>query len=452
VTVRSDALAIARASIRAVDPRRAVLRSLRRSGSGLLVENRRVPLAFGERVHVVAVGKAASAMADAAASRLGPLVAEGLVVHRRGDPPPQCGWPEIFGAHPVPNADSRHAGERVERFVTSRPSGAFLLFLLSGGGSAILEAPAAGVRMADIAATARQLLASGAPIQAMNTLRRHLSRVKGGWLRVRAAPRPSATLAISDVVGDTPWDIASGPTVPDPTTFRDAVRAARRWAVWDRLPTGVRAYLHAGLSGQRPETPKPGDPAFRGGSFHLVATNRIALKAAERAARHRGYRAILLSRTVVGETAPVARRQAAVLRRVADEGRPWRRPAALLSGGETTVTLGASNGTGGRNQEFALACATGLRGLPAVCALSLGTDGIDGPTDAAGGIVTGETVDAARRAGVNLARALADHNAYPALVRLGGLVRTGPTGTNVMDLHVLLAGSVPQSRSRYGKK
>jgi glycerate 2-kinase len=436
MTLASDALAIARSGIRAVDPGKAVRRNLRRIRGGIRVGGSRLVLAPGGTLHLVAVGKAASAMADAAARVLGGETS-GLVVTPRGYPAPHVSLEVIFGEHPVPGPGSFAAGNRLLAFVRSLAPTDSVLFLISGGGSAVAEVPAGSLTGSDLRRTTELLLASGAPIGAMNAIRRHISALKGGQLAAALPGASYATLAISDVVGDPPEDIASGPTVGDPSRFRDALDAARRYHLEGRLPARVRHRLEEGAEGRVPETPKPTDRRLARSPFVLVASNRIALEASVAAARRRGYAAQLLSTTVVGETRPVARAFAARLLRGQRRGGPGR--LALLSGGETTVTLGRRPGRGGRNQEFALACAEPLAGSNAVV-LSLGTDGVDGPTDAAGGWVDGRTMDRALRRGVDVAEALRRHAAYEALVALGGLVRTGPTGTNVMDVHVGLAG------------
>jgi hydroxypyruvate reductase len=276
----------------------------------------------------------------------------------------------------------------------------------------------------------------------MNAVRRHMSLIKGGQLARATVARTFGTLALSDVVGDTPEDIASGPTVPDPSTYQDALEVVRRYRLASRLPARVVRHLRDGACGRWPETPKPGDPRFQGAPFVLAATNRTAIEAAAREARRRRYLPRIVSRPLVGETQPVAR---AFARRLRHLNFPHRtRARALLAGGETTVSLGPHPGRGGRNQEFSLAAAAEIAGKD-MLVLSIGTDGIDGPTDAAGGWANGGTVERAHRRGVNLGKALAKHAAYDALVSLGSLVRTGPTGTNVMDLHVGLARFPGQS-------
>lgn len=426
----SDARGILRAGVAAADPARAVRSVVRRHQRGIAVGGRPLVPGRGGSIRVVGLGKAAAAMADAAVAILG-RDTEGIVAIPRGYPAPRTGLRLARGDHPIPSRASLVAGRALLREVGSAGPADRILFLISGGGSAVAEVPVEALSIDDLARTTRVLLSSGVPIQAMNAVRRHLSLVKGGRLAAAGPPRGFATVAISDVVGDFPEDVASGPTVPDPTTYRDAVRVVERFGLRPRLPSPVLRYLADGARGRHPDTPKPSDSAFRTTVFRFGATNRTALQAAAFEAGRRGYTPRVVSSPVVGETQPAALRFARQLVRGVRRA-PW----ALLSGGETTVTLGSHPGKGGRNQEFALAAAGPIAGRPGLLVLSAGTDGIDGPTDAAGGWVDGSTVRRASARGVNVARALRRHAAYDALDRLGTLLRTGATGTNVMDLHV----------------
>jgi glycerate 2-kinase len=442
MTLDSDARRIFRAGVLAVDPARAVRANLRRQRGGLLAGTRRLSTGPGGTLRLVAVGKAAGAMLDAAVTVAG-RPCEGIAITPHGFPRGHSNRPVYFGEHPVPGAGSFRAGRRMLEFVArSHPSDA-LLFLVSGGGSAVAEVPSGRLQESDLARTTELLLGSGAPIGAMNAVRRHLSRTKGGLLAAAAPSGRFATLALSDVVGDAPEDIASGPTVPDPSTFGDALRVVRRYRLADRLPARVLRHLREGARGRVPETPKPGDRRFRSAPFVLVGSNRLALRAAALEASRRGYRTDVVDRPVTGETRPAAERFARRLTSSRARG-----PYALLAGGETTVTLSARPGRGGRNQEFVLAAAQVLAGTPTLI-LSAGTDGVDGPTDAAGGWIDGSTCERAVRLGVDIPRALVGHDAYPALERLGSLLKTGPTGTNVMDLHVGLVGPTTR-RGRAG--
>lgn len=433
MSLASDARAIFRAGVSAADPGRALRSVVQRRPRGLAIGGRGLVPGTGGQIRVVGLGKASAAMADAAASLLGRDV-EGIVAVPRGYPAPRSGVRVVWGDHPIPSRASLAAGRALLREVRAADPADRILFLISGGGSAVAELPDEPLSIRDLGETTRVLLASGAPIDAMNAVRRHLSGLKGGRLALAGPAGGFATVAISDVVGDSPEDVASGPTVPDPTTFRDALRVVGRWKLRRRLPNPVLRHLVEGSRGRLPETPKPNDPAFRGAVFRYGATNRTALEAAGRAAERRGYRTHLRSSPMVGETQPVARRFASDLLRYS-VGAPF----ALLSGGETTVTLGPSAGRGGRNQEFALAVSLPIAGRPGVLVLSAGTDGVDGPTDAAGGWVDGSTAARASARGLDISGALERHASYEALDRLGTLLRTGPTGTNVMDLHIGLS-------------
>jgi glycerate 2-kinase len=438
----SDARAIARAGIRAVDPGRAVRSVVRRYHRGLAVDGRPLVPDPGGEVRVVALGKAAGSMVDATVALLG-RTTPGVAAIPRGYPAPRSRLRVVWGDHPVPSAASVAAGRVLLEEVRTADPRDRILFLVSGGGSAVADVPAESISVTDLRRTTQVLLDSGAPIQAMNSLRRHLSSFKGGWLAKASRPGGFATVAVSDVVGDPPADVASGPTVPDPTTFQDALGAVRRWSLRRRLPEAVMRYLTDGARHTRPETPKPEDPVFKDAVYRFAATNRTALEAARTAAERLGYRTRIERAPVVGETQKAAREFASALVR-----RSVRRPFALLAGGETTVALGPHPGRGGRNQEFALAAARTVAGRPGLLVLSVGSDGIDGPTDAAGGWVGSSTVACAEKRGVRIDEALWRHATYDALRRLGTLLTTGATGTNVMDVHVGLAGRY----SGYGGK
>ncbi|MGP8158435.1 MAG: glycerate kinase [Thermoplasmata archaeon] len=430
MTLASDAERIFRAGVSAVEPARAVRANLRRQGTIVHVGSHSLRLSPEGTVRIVAIGKAAGAMADAAASVVG-RHREAIVVTPRGYPCSRTGLPVVFGEHPIPGVGSFRAGRALLRFVQDARPGDVQLFLVSGGSSPVAEVPAGALTRADISRTTELLLASGAPIGAMNVVRRHLSQIKAGQLATAVPAQVTfATLALSDVVGDVPEDIASGPSVPDPSTFRDAVAVVQRYRLVSRLPPRVTRHLSAGARGHLPETPKPGDRRLRDSPFVLLGSNLRAVHAAARMARTIGYRVEVDERPMIGETRPAAVRFADRL--LAGGSRV---PRALIAGGETTVTLGPRPGRGGRNLEFALACAQLLTGRNALV-LSAGTDGIDGSTDAAGGWVDGTTTARGPTVGADIRRALARHASYDALERLGSLLRTGPTGTNVMDLHV----------------
>ncbi|HUI38846.1 MAG TPA: DUF4147 domain-containing protein [Thermoplasmata archaeon] len=447
MTLATDAVRFAKAGIRSVDPERAVAARLAREGRTMTVGPARFRFDGAPRVHLVAFGKAAGAMAAGARHRLGRWIVGGFAVVRDRSRPRVPGLREWIGEHPLPGPGSFRAGAEAMAYVRSIPPRDVVLFLASGGASSLLEVPDGDLSASDVRRTYGQLLACGAPIGAMNTVRRHLSRLKGGGLARASSSRRLATIAISDVIGDRPEDIASGPTVDDPTTFADALRVLERFGPEGRWPTAVVAHLRRGAASER----RAGFSPRRLGAhpFVLAGSTALAVAGAATAARRAGYRTLVLSSRFTGPTADLGRWHAELLAGFARDRTPGDPPLAVVSGGESTVTLGPRPGRGGRNQEFALAAIETLGGIPSVALLSIGTDGIDGPTDAAGGVVTGTTAGSARRRGVDVARALSEHSAHDALGRLGALVRTGPTGTNVSDLHVGLVG---RRLVRYGRK
>jgi hydroxypyruvate reductase len=298
-------------------------------------------------------------------------------------------------------------------------------------------APAEGITLEDKQKITQLLLACGATIHEINSVRKHLSRVKGGGLARLAYPATVVSLMLSDVVGDDLDVIASGPTVPDSSTFKDVVEVLKRYDIWNRVPPSVRDRVDKGERGEIAETPKPRDPAFEHSSWQLVGTNLQALIAASKEAEHLGYRALILSARIEGETREVAKVHAAIAKEIRDSENPITLPACILSGGETTVTL-QGQGRGGRNQEFALASAIALAGERDVIVLSGGTDGTDGPTDAAGAIADGHTVERAREKGLDPYDYLRRNDAYPFFEALEDLLMTGPTRTNVMDVRIFL--------------
>lgn len=449
--LRTDARRIFRAALAAVEPGRAVREQLRLQGETLLAGGRPLALSPRGRLLVVGCGKAAGAMAAAVEAVLGPRLTAGVVVTKEGHGVPLERIVLREAGHPLPDERGLAAAREIEALLAGAGEEDVVICLLSGGGSALLPAPAAGIALADKVAVTELLLRSGAEIAESNAVRKHLSRLKGGGLTRLAAPARLLTLILSDVVGDPLEVIASGPTVPDPTTFADARAVLARYHLERRLPPAVRAHLAAGEKGELPETPKPGDPLFARSRHLLVANNARAVGAAAEQARALGYRPLVLTTTLTGEARHVAAVHAALAREIVASGRPLPAPACLISGGETTVTV-RGNGQGGRSQEFALAAAAGIAGLPGVLVYAAGTDGSDGPTDAAGAQADGETVRRAATAGLDPARFLENNDAYPFFRALNDLIVTGPTGTNVMDLNlVLVAGSPalsPTSTSR----
>lgn len=398
------------------------------------------PVPSFERVAVVGVGKAAMAMAGVLEARLGRPPSVGLVVVPHGYPasfPARLPRPvriEVVEAgHPVPDAAGVAAARRLLDVARVCGRGDLLIVLLSGGGSALAPATLPGVSLSDAQDTIRVLLRSGVEVGNINTVRKHLSTFGGGRLAVAAAPACVLALVVSDVVGDDASVVASGPTVPDPTRFEDALAVVRRGGLQDAIPASVLAHLTAGARDPSMETPKPGDPVFDNVVTRLVGQNADAVRAAASKARSLGYAPLIVAEGVTGEARMVGRRLAE--RALAQARGP---AACLLWGGETTVTV-RGRGRGGRNSELALSAALTLAGSERrVAFLSGGTDGIDGPTDAAGALVTPQTVSRAREQGIEARAFLDDNDAFTFFSKAGGLLVTGPTHTNVMDVQIAL--------------
>ena len=375
-------------------------------------------------------------MARAANDLFGPRIRTGLVIGPPGAGGADIPFELVVGGHPMPTAESERAGRRALEVAAALQPDEWLLVLLSGGASALMAVPAAGLTLADKQATTRHLLRAGANIHELNTVRKHLSASKGGWLAA-AAPGACRTFAISDVVGDDPSVIGSGPTVPDASTFRDAFDILQRFAgaPADAYPRAVLERMAGGVRGEMPDTPKPNDARLSRAVMSVIGGRRHAMDGASAAAASRGYHVVRIDDAVVGEarSSAVSHLRAA-LARADDVGRP----ACIVSSGETTVRV-TGDGIGGRNQEFALACARALAalGAPAMLA-SIGTDGIDGPTDAAGALVDATTLDRARAARLDPAAFLDRNDSYRFFEALGDLIHTGPTGTNVGDLQIIL--------------
>lgn len=369
---------------------------------------------------VVGLGKAAPAMCAAAAAALGSRVVRGIAAVPIGttDPAPDR-WTFFQTGHPQPDAGSLTCGRAVQGMLARMRPDDIVLVLVSGGGSAMLEIPVDGVALSDLRTLNALLIRSGAPIQEMNAVRRALSKIKSGGLARMAAPARCVSLILSDVVGDRLSSIASGPTVLRASPASRAVSILRRYGLWDRTPASVRKALTA-------DRPQP-LPAPRPVNL-LIGSNRLVIEAARAAASDLGFPVRILSRQMHGEARAIGRRMATRLAGAA-------RPACLLMGGETTVRV-RGTGHGGRNQELALSAAIHLDGCPRAGLMSLATDGVDGPTDAAGAIVSGRTAALARAAGLDLEAALAANDAYPHLEGLGALIRIGPTGTNLNDVVV----------------
>ncbi|MFQ6054159.1 MAG: pyridoxal-phosphate dependent enzyme, partial [Candidatus Bathyarchaeia archaeon] len=411
----------------------ATLAAMRR-----LVDGGEVDLDGFSRVFGVGGGKAGGAMAEAVEALLGDRIACGVVNVLGGE---EGRHPlkriELLGAsHPIPDEEGVRGAGRMLSLVEEAGEDDLVIVLISGGGSALMTHPADGVGLEELQALTERLLRSGATINELNAVRKHLSSFKGGQLAERAHPATVISLILSDVVGDPLDTIASGPTAPDPTTFKDAVDVLRRRGLWERAADSIRRRLEDGVRGRIGETPKPGDAAFEKVFNVVVGSNLTAAEAAVERAAAMGYHALLLSTRVEGEARHVGTVYAGIALEVEASGHPVPKPAAIVVGGETTVTVRGS-GRGGRNQELALSAAAKIEGVEAVIA-ALATDGIDGPTEAAGAVVDGWTAKRARAMGLNPGDFLRDNDSHGFFSALGDAIMTGPTGTNVNDLAGIL--------------
>lgn len=429
------------AALAAADPFQATTTTLQRDGDWLIVGERRYNLRAFQRVWLVGAGKAGAAMAQAAVQVLGDRLHGGLVVVKDdGAPLPDLpGITLLRAAHPTPDERSVLAGQQIAALLAQVTEHDLVLALISGGGSALLNLPVPGVTLADIQILTGELLACGAPIGAINTLRKHLDQIKGGGLVRMAAPATLITLILSDVVGSPLQVIASGPTVADPTTFADALALLEQYELMERCPPDILTYLTAGARGDHPETLKPGDPLLTTVQNILIGSNAQAAQAARVAARDAGFNAMLLTTYLEGEAREVGHVLAGIAREIATSGHPLATPACVIAGGETTVTL-RGTGLGGRNQELALSAAIALDGLDQAAVIALATDGGDGPTDAAGAVATGTTVARARAICYDPLAHLRRNDAYSFFAALDDLLRPGPTGTNVNDLVFIVVG------------
>jgi len=427
---REAAAAIWRAALAAGDVAPLIRRHLRVDGRILKAGPLHLDLDRVRRILVLGAGKAGAAMAASAETVLGGRVSGGFVVVKDGYRVATARVEVVEAGHPVPDARGVAASARVLELATSATADDLVLFLVSGGGSALTPAPAPPVTLEEKQALTRLLLAAGATINELNAVRKHLSRFKGGLLARAAAPATVLTLALSDVIGDPLDVIASGPTAPDPTTYADALAVLDRRGVLEGAPRAIVERLRAGAGGALAETPKPGDPVFARVTNLVIGNNALVADAAAAEAERRGYRPHVLTRALQGEARDTARDLVA-------RARALPAPAALIAGGETTVTV-RGRGRGGRCQEFALAAALALEAGESLVVLAAGTDGTDGPTDAAGGVVDATTLARGRAAGADAARALADNDAHAFLSAAGACIVSGPTNTNLLDLYLIL--------------
>jgi len=437
--LRKDSIKIFYTGLRAANSFEAVKKFVHREGNLLTIDKDSYLLNEFKHIYIVGAGKASAPMGKAMEIILDNRIEKGFINVKYGYEEKLKKIKINQAGHPIPDESGVRGAREIMALLRGAEKDDLVICLISGGGSALLPLPAEGITLKEKQQTTQLLLECGAPIEEINALRKHLSKIKGGWLAKTAYPAELISLALSDVIGDPLTAIASGPTVPDATTYEGCWRIVERYNLLDKLPSSVLNHLDKGRKGEIPETPKEGDPIFKRVKNIIVGSNNLAIKAAQKQAKELGYHTLILSSFIQGETKEVAKVHTAIAKEILTSGNPVPTPACILSGGETTVTI-KGKGLGGRNQEFALASAIEIKGMKNVVILSAGTDGSDGPTEAAGAIVDGLTLPRAEKIGINAQEYLEDNNSYRFFKKLKDLFITGPTNTNVMDLHLILIG------------
>ena len=440
--MRTEAKAIFRESLRPVNPYGAVKNFVRVENDRLILgkegrEQKIFDLKQFNRISLVGGGKATAPMAKAMEALLGDMIHTGMINVKYGFTEELNVTQTVEASHPLPDENGVKGTAAIMDFLAKAGDKDLIISLISGGGSALLCQPARGITLSEKQTVTGMLLDCGASIDEINAVRKHISAAKGGQMARAAFPATVVNLMLSDVVGDKMDVIASGPFVPDSSTFEDALGILRKYDLKD-VPESIVRRLEDGSRGRIPDTPKAGDPVFLYVSNIIVGSNMLALEAAQEKAKEFGYNTLILSSLIEGETRDVARVHCAILRETCRTGRPVAKPACIISGGETTVTI-RGKGLGGRNQEFCLASAIEIAELPdKMVVLSGGTDGNDGPTDAAGAVVDPHTVERGKKAGLSAVDYLNDNDAYHFFEKTEDLLMTGPTNTNVMDVRLLL--------------
>ena len=436
--MRRDALEIFNSSLQFVDPITAVKHHLKIDGEKLIIQDRSFPLSSFENIYLIGFGKAAAAMARGVEEVLGNKLRAGIVNVKYGHLERVSPKIRINEAgHPVPDEAGIYGTKKIVELVSNCTEMDLVFCVISGGGSALFPSPQEGITLEQKQVTTELLLRCGADIKEINAIRKHISKVKGGQLAKIVQPATLIVLILSDVVGDPLDVIASGPTAPDETTFDDCMAILEKYDLMGKICEDVIDHLKAGVQKRIPDTPKADDPAFEKTTNVIVGSNSKAISAAKERAEKLGYNTLILSSFVEGETKDVARVHAAIAKEVLKTGNPIPKPACIISGGETTVTI-KGKGLGGRNQEFVLAAAIDIQGLENVVVMSAGTDGTDGPTDAAGAIADGLTIQRAIHLQMKALDYLQNNDSYHFFEKLGDLIKTGPTNTNVMDLRLIL--------------
>ena len=426
-------------AVKAADPYYCIVKSVKKTASAITIEGVEYKRSEFSKVMVIGGGKASARMGEALEDILGDDITGGWINTKDGHAIPLQHITVHECSHPVPDQRGVDGTYKIIDILKQADKNTLVICVLSGGGSALMPAPAEGISLSEKQAVTKLLLCAGADIVEINTIRKHLSLIKGGGMARYAAPGSLVMLILSDVIGDPLDAIASGPAVADPGTFQDCINICKKYGIWDKLPENVRGRFEAGVAGKIPDTAKPGDAYLKSARNLLIGNNRMSVAAAEATAQKYGFKTLVLSSWFQGEASQLGNFFSAIAFEIEKTGNPLPAPAAIIGGGETTVTI-KGTGMGGRNQEMALAASLWLKGKKNVAFISGGTDGTDGPTDAAGGVVDGDTVAELTAKGLKAEEFLANNDSYNALKAVNGLIMTGPTGTNVMDIQVLLVG------------
>lgn len=435
--LRGDARAIFEAGLKAADPIVAVKKYLIRDCNKLLLKGHEYDISNYEKIYVIGMGKAAASMAKAVENIIGDKIAGGIVNVKYGHSAALEKIKINEAGHPVPDEAGLSGSKEIIELLRTTGERDLVICLISGGGSALLPVPAGDLTLEDKQSVTKSLLDCGANIHEINSIRKQISAVKGGRLAALVYPSTLISLILSDVIGDDLDVIASGPTVPDTHTFHDCRNIINKYKLEEKVPKRVIDYIEAGCDGKIEDTPKPDSPIFEKTQNAIVGSNILAVNAAKKKAQDLGYNSIVLSTFIHGETEEVAKVHTAIAKEIKSSENPAKKPACIISGGETTVTI-EGKGQGGRNQEFVLAAAIDIDELDNVVVLSGGTDGNDGPTDAAGAIADGHTISRGNKLDLNAYGYLCENNSYNYFMPLGDLLFTGPTNTNVMDLRIIL--------------
>ena len=436
-TMRKDAEEIFQAGLAAVAPGTAIKKFCKRKENCLWIDDKEYDLNGFERVVVLGAGKAGASMAKAIEDLVKDRIDDGLIVVKYGHTEPLEKVRTIEAGHPLPDLNGYSGAQAMHELARSADENTLIICLISGGGSALMPYPVTGVSLEEKQKTTELLLGCGADIHEVNTIRKHLSQMKGGGLARIAFPATIVCLILSDVVGDDLDSIASGPCVADSKTFFDCNSVLKKYGLEEKVPVTVKEHLQKGVSGLVDETPKEDSPLFDQIFTVVIGSNFEALVASKKKAEELGYNTLLLSSLIEGETKDVAAFHMALAKEIVLHNEPVAVPACLLSGGETTVTL-EGQGKGGRNQEFVLSAAMEMKNMQNTVVFSAGTDGTDGPTDAAGAIVDNTILERAKVAGLSPQEYLRENDSFHFFEALGDLYKTGPTNTNVMDIRIIL--------------